>query len=97
MTMSVTIDDPTSEALPPGWIGFGDEDPVTFEPILPAGATFASVLASVDEFEITGAIPGFFFGSAMWDVRIDNVTVIVPEPACCGFLLLGLLPFFRRR
>ncbi|MEM8679575.1 MAG: hypothetical protein AAGF97_09515, partial [Planctomycetota bacterium] len=59
-SLSVTIDDPTSATLPAGWIGFGDESP-TFEPILPAGATFASVLASVDEFQITGAVPGFFF------------------------------------
>jgi hypothetical protein len=76
-TLSVTIDDPTSASLPPGWIGFGDEDPVTFEPILPAGATFATVLASVDEFAITGAVPGFFFSDADFDVQIDNVTVTV--------------------
>ena len=37
-TFSVTIDDPTSATLPPGWLGFGDDDPVTFEPRLPAGA-----------------------------------------------------------
>ncbi len=76
-TLSVTIDDPMSADLPAGWIGFGDEDPGTFAPILPAGASFASVLASVDEFDITGAVPGWFFGHANWDVLIDNVTVIV--------------------
>ena len=73
--LSVTIDDPAATALPPGWIGFGDEDPNTFAPILPAGATFASVLASVDEVRITGAVPGFFFTNANYDVRIDNVSV----------------------
>jgi hypothetical protein len=75
-TYSVTIDDPTSLTLPAGWIGFGDEDPNTFEPILPAGATFASVLASVDEFQVTGAVPGFFYTNAFWDVQVDNITVM---------------------
>ncbi|QDV08150.1 hypothetical protein Poly30_36860 [Planctomycetes bacterium Poly30] len=79
--VSVTIDDPTSAALPPGWIGFGDDDPTTFEPILPAGATFASVLASVDEVHLTGATPGFFFNDANFDMRIDNVTFIVTDPS----------------
>jgi len=73
--MSVTIADPTSATLPAGWIGFGDEDPNTFEPQLPAGATFATVLAGVDEFRITGAVPGFFFTNATYDMRIDNVSV----------------------
>jgi hypothetical protein len=96
-TLSVTIDDPTSATLPPGWIGFGDEDPNTFEPVLPPGATFASVLASVDEFDVTGAVPGFFFTNAFWDVQIDNIAVTVPEPGSCALLLAGLLAFSRRR
>ena len=74
-TYTAIIDDPTSATLPPGWIGFGDEDPMTFEPVLPAGATFATVLASVDEFRLTGAVPGFFFNNAFFDVRIDNISV----------------------
>ena len=73
---SVTISDTNSTALPAGWIGFGDENSMTFEPILPAGATFASVLAGVDEVRITGAVPGFFFTNANYDVRIDNVAVV---------------------
>ena len=79
-TLSVTIDDPTSTTLPPGWIGFGDTDPVTYEPVLPAGATFASVLASVDEFDVTGAVPGYFYTDAFFDVQIDNITVMVESP-----------------
>jgi hypothetical protein len=75
-TYSVTIDDPTSATLPAGWIGFGDEDPNTFEPVLPAGATFASVLASVDEFQVTGAVPGYFYTNAFWDVQVDNISVM---------------------
>ena len=78
-TLSVTIDDPMSETLPAGWIGFGDEDPDTYQPILPERATFASVLAGVDEFDITGAVPGYFFGFAFFDVLIDNVTVEVED------------------
>lgn len=77
-TLSVTIEDPASVTLPAGWIGFGDEDPDNYwAPILPEGATFASVLASVDEFDVTGAAPGYFYSSAYWDVLIDNITVEV--------------------
>ena len=96
-TLSVTIDDPTSTDLPPGWIGFGDEDPNTFEPVLPAGATFASVLASVDEFDVTGAAPGFFFGPAFWDVQIDNIAVAVPEPNASLLLIFAFAGLRRRR
>lgn len=78
-TLSVTIENPMSEELPTGWIGRGDEDPDTYGPILPEGATFASVLASVDEFSITGSVPGWFFGHAYWSVLIDNITVEVEE------------------
>ncbi len=79
-TLSVTIEDPMSATLPDGWIGFGDEDPDNFwAPILPAGATFATVLAGVDEFQVTGAVPGYFFGNAFFDVLIDNITVEVEE------------------
>lgn len=95
--LSVTIADPTSTTLPAGWVGFGDEDPGTFEPILPAGASFATVLAGVDEFRITGAAPGFFFTNAYWDVQVDNIAVTVPEPATVSLLLVAALPFLRRR
>jgi len=78
-TYSVTIDDPMSVVLPDGWIGFGDEDPDTYMPILPEGVTFADVLAGVDEFQITGAVPGYFYGYANFDVQIDNITVTVDE------------------
>lgn len=96
-TLSVTVTDPTSPTLPSGWIGFGDTDMSTYEPILPAGASFATVLAGVDEFRITGAVPGFFFGDAYWDVQIDNIGVTVPEPGTASLLLVAALPLLRRR
>jgi hypothetical protein len=96
-TVDVTIDDTTQEELPAGWIGFGDTDPDTFEPILPAGATFATVLASVDEVHFTGADPRFFFTDANFDVRLDNAFVIVPEPASALLLAFGALALLRRR
>ena len=96
-TLSVTIADPTQAALPAGWIGFGEENPITFEPVLPAGATFASVLASVDEMHITGAVPGFFFRAASFDVSIDNISLVVPAPASAALLGFGGLIATRRR
>jgi len=74
-TFSVTFD-PTSTALPPGWRGSGAEDPVTYEPILPPGVTFADVLAGVDQLVFTTLQPGFFFGFTDFEVRVDNITVV---------------------
>lgn len=74
-TFSVTIDDPTASALPSGWRGYGADDPVTFEPILPAGVTFADVLAGVDEVAFTTGEPGFFFGFTDFDLVLDNIKI----------------------
>lgn len=95
--MTLTIADPTMSELPAGWTGFGDEDPNTFEPVLPDGATFATVLAGVDEFAITGAVPGFFFTDANFDMRIDNIEIMVPTPAGIGLMLCGAVAGRRRR
>ena len=101
-TYSVTFD-PNATVLPANWYGFGDEDPNTFEPMLPAGVTFADILGGVTEFSITGAFPGFFFGNAFQDIRIDNITITasggaVPEPTSgIAFLAVGLLAISRRR
>lgn len=99
-TLSVTIDDLSSVTLPAGWIGFGDEDPNTFEPILPNGATFASVLSSVDEFQITTFVPGFFFGNSNYDLAIDNIRLEatpVPVPAAIWLLGGALVSLLRLR
>jgi hypothetical protein len=84
-TFSVTIADTGAADLPAGWRGYGDEDPVTFEPILPAGVTFAQILAGVDEVVYTTLEPGFFFGFTDHDVAIDTVTVTTEAgPAGCN-------------
>ncbi len=97
-TFSVDLLDPTSAVLPAGWGGTGDEDPVTFEPILPADRTFRSVLESVDEIHFTTFVPGFFFGFTNFDIQVDNVGFrVIPEPATLSLLGLAGLALFRRR
>jgi hypothetical protein len=97
----VTIADPFSTALPIGWRGTGDEDPVTFEPRLPMDRTFASVLQSVDELRFTTFVPGFFYGFTNFVMRVDNPTLeVVPEPSLSVAGIAALLAFrnaMRRR
>ena len=66
---------PASQALPTGWGGFGAEDPTTGAPVLPAGVTFADVMAQVDELAFTTFEPGYIYGFAVFDARIDNLSV----------------------
>jgi hypothetical protein len=95
--LEVTIDDTSSMALPTGWIGFGDENQ-NFEPVLPNGATFASILSSVDEFQITTFVPGFFFTNSFWDMRIDNVSISnIPTPGALALFGLSGIACLRRR
>jgi hypothetical protein len=97
-TWGVTITDTSATELPPGWGGYGAEDPVTFEPELPADRTFASVLAGVDEIAFTTLVPGFFFGFTDHDVAVDNISLqLVPEPATAGLMLMTVLMLRRRR
>jgi len=98
LTYSVIIDDPTALGLPAGWGGYGDEDPNTFEPILPADRTFASVLASVDEITFTSFVPGFFYGFTNFDIQVDNVGLrSVPAPGSIALLGTGAIFAGRRR
>lgn len=97
-TYSVIIDDPNATDLPAGWGGYGDEDPNTFEPILPAGRTFGSVVQSVDEIAFTTLVPGYFYGFTNFDMQVDNITIrTVPAPATAGMMALGGLVALRRR
>jgi hypothetical protein len=66
---------PASVDLPAGWGGYGAEDPITFEPMLPPGVTFADVMASTDELAFTTYEPGFFYGFTDFDVRFDNLSI----------------------
>jgi hypothetical protein len=80
---SFLVPDPTSTALPLGWGGTGDEDPVTFEPRLPAGRTYTSVLRNVGEARLTTAVPGYFYVSSWWEVGFDNLLITVNSvPGC---------------
>lgn len=74
-TLGVTVADPTSTELPAGWGGYGAEDK-RGRPFLPAGRTFANVLAGVDEIAITTYQPGFLYGSDHdFDIVYDNIAV----------------------
>lgn len=88
--------DTSAIGLPSGWFGAGDEDPNTFEPILPPGVTVQDVLANVDELAFTTFVPGFFFGFTNFDMSVDNVGII-PSPAGALALLGGLGVLGRRR
>lgn len=97
-TFSVIIDDTSALGLPAGWGGTGDEDPSTFEPILPFGRTFESVLTSVDEIAFTTFVPGFFFGFTNFDIQVDNISISsVPTPSGLALIGLGGIVGTRRR
>lgn len=96
-TMSATIADPSSATLPMGWGGTGDEDPNTFEPILPAGVTFADVMAGVDEIVFTSFVPGYFYGFTNYDFAVDNISIVPAPGAACLMGAAGLLGMRRRR
>jgi len=59
----------------PGWKGRGDEDPTTFEPILPAGSTYNSVLSGIDRIQFTTYVPGFFYGGTNFRLSVDNISI----------------------
>ncbi|XVJ59379.1 MAG: hypothetical protein HEQ23_08230 [Tepidisphaera sp.] len=94
------IPDPTGLALPAGWGGTGAEDPVTFEPELPAGVTYADVLgafgAGVGQVDITTFVPGFFYGFNFWQVGWDNLSIDVIRGGGCAadFNGDGFVDFF---
>jgi hypothetical protein len=82
-TITCEIPDPTSTTLPPGWGGTGDEDPNTYEPILPPGYTYASVMANIGNFRVTTAQPGYFYIPSWWEAGFDNIKVSLAGGATC--------------
>jgi hypothetical protein len=79
-TFSVTFD-PNSLDLPDGWIGFGGSDDAD-GPVLPAGATFADIVANVDEISFSTFVPGEFYLQVFFDFSVDNFTITRSAPAC---------------
>ncbi len=82
-TYSTTFD-PNAPELPKGWGGYGDEDPDTFEPILPADRTFASVMAGADQIVFTTYVPGFFYGFTNFDIQADNIRIQTQDAGGCN-------------
>ena len=74
-TLSADITDVHGADLPAGWNGIGDMDPVTLQPSLPTGSTWASVLAGIDRVEITTFEPGFLYAFTQFWVGFDNVSI----------------------
>lgn len=89
--------DTNAVGLPSGWFGAGDEDPNTFEPILPPGVSVQDVLSGIDEISFTTFVPGYFFGFTNFIMAVDNVG-FVPAPGT-GVALLGAMGLgtLRRR
>ncbi|MBX3402187.1 MAG: hypothetical protein KF699_02130 [Phycisphaeraceae bacterium] len=71
----MTIPVPAGSEMPEGWSGTGDEDPVTFEPRLPAGRTFRSVLQNVTQVRISTFEPGYFYTFSGIEFGADNIKV----------------------
>lgn len=100
ITFSADITDVLGAALPAGWYGAGDEDPDTFEPILPAGRTWTDVLSGIDEIAFSTYVPGFFYGFTNFDVSVDNIRIeAIPAPGSAVALLgfAGAAGLRRRR
>lgn len=94
---SVTINNPNSDVLPPGWGGTGAFAP-NGAPALPENVTFADVLSGVDEIVFTTLEPGFFFTEDEYDVTIDNITIsTIPSPGTAVLLSTGGILAARRR
>jgi len=92
-----TVFDPSATDLPEGWRAYGNENEQG-EWILPDGATFADMMANVDEILIHSAELGFFYPFTRFDLGIDNITLTnIPAPGSLALLTLGALTATRRR
>jgi hypothetical protein len=72
-TFSVHFD-PNSLELPAGWRGFGGDNDQD-GPVLPEGATFADIVANVDEIVFSTYDPEEFYLFAFFDVSVDNFSI----------------------
>ena len=85
--------DPSSTELPDGWRGFGGDNDQN-GPVLPEGATFADIVANVDEIVFSTYDPEEFYLFAFFDVSVDNFS-IDRQAGCAGdFNGDGTLDFF---
>jgi len=82
VTYEFIIDDVHSSELPEGWGGTGDEDPNTYEPILPAGRTWSDMLQSIDQVQFTTFVPGYMYGFTNYDIQVDNISITPLAPDC---------------
>ena len=86
----------SGSTLPSGWGADDGEGDLS----LPAGRTFADVLANIDQIEFTTLKPGGAYDFATFDVSVDNIsltTSAVPEPASAFAMLLGMGVLAARR
>jgi hypothetical protein len=90
--LSATIADTASGVMPDGWGGYGKPTP-DGSPELPDGVSFSDILRGVDEIALTTFVPGFAYRMGVFDVAIDNVSVVssVPEPATVVLQASGLM------
>ncbi|PCI09638.1 hypothetical protein COB72_05760 [bacterium] len=80
-TLGVTFD-PNSTELPAGWGGFGGSDDAN-GPVLPAGATFADIVANVDEVVFTTRVPTEFYLLNFFEFSVDNFSITTTTQSQC--------------
>lgn len=87
ITLGVTFD-PNAIELPAGWGGFGGSDDAN-GPVLPAGATFADIVANVDEVVFTTLVPTEFYLLNFFEFSVDNFSITTITQAACPADLNG--------
>jgi hypothetical protein len=82
----IDIPDVDSEALPPGWRGYGGpEDPVYYTPQLPPGRNWTNVLSEIDEIYISSLNLDYFYSlNFSHDINFDNISIKGIPNSCDG-------------
>jgi len=91
-TFSISFD-PSSTVLPDGWRGFGGDNDQD-GPVLPEGATFADIVANVDEIVFSTYDPEEFYLFAFFDVSVDNFSITRDAGCDADLTGDGVLDFF---